>query len=179
VRPPAPDVFGAVALPANSKSPPPEWDNLRSASLEDASGPWTAMLAGMTGPPDQNTLAVVNRWVNGQVRYVDDVGGDQWSAAITTLTQKTGDCEDFAIAKMALLEKLGVSDDDMFLIIVRERMRAIDHAVLAVRRNGKMYILDNRTDRLLTDDLVTDYLPTLSYSGPFTWIYGTRLDSGR
>ncbi len=41
-----------------------------------------------------------------------------------------------------------------------------------------MYILDNRTDRVLADTVVTDYMPMLGYSGPFAWIYGQQVAQG-
>ena len=90
------------------------------------------------------------------------------------MLQGFGDCEDFSIAKMALLRMVGIPDDDMFLVLLRDRHRRIDHAVLAVRRDGRTWVLDNRTDKLLPQEQVADYAPTMSFSGPFMWIYGQR-----
>jgi predicted transglutaminase-like cysteine proteinase len=173
-RPDAPDVFGEAAVPVRSKLPGSEMARLTVDSLADAAGPWTEMLDQAKALADGERLDRVNRWVNWHVRYVDDPAGDHWSPAADTLRRGSGDCEDFAIAKMALLERLGIPAKDMFLIIVRPAHGRIDHAVLLVRQAGRMVILDNRTDMLLPEARVYDYAPLLSYNGPFVWIYGSR-----
>lgn len=175
VRPPAPDLFGKVALPVRVKAPAAEWYRLAGPSLDSVQGPWTAFFqpGGKAGWSDP--LVAVNRWVNGYVRYLDDANGDRWASAADTLRYRIGDCEDFAIAKMALLQHMGIPADDMFLIVVRPMQGRGDHAVLAVRREGVTYILDNRTDRVLSDRQVTDYQPMLGYNGPFTWVYGRQV----
>ena len=180
VRPPAPDLFGKVAVPVRVKAPVAEWYRLAGPSLDGVQGPWTTLFqptGAKAGWPDP-LLVAVNRWVNGYVRYIDDANGDHWASAAQTLRYRIGDCEDFAIAKMALLQRAGVSVDDMFLIVVRQMQSRGDHAVLAVRREGVTYILDNRTDRVLADRQVADYQPVLGYSGPFTWVYGRQMANG-
>jgi len=47
-------------------------------------------------------------------------------------------------------------------------------ALLAVNRNGRLHVLDNRTDKVLPADAIADYTPILSFSGPFAWTYGKR-----
>jgi len=178
VRPPAPDLFGKVALPVRAKPLAADWEHLAGPSLDGAEGAWQAFLVQAGQAPRGAVLGLVNRWVNGSVRYVEDRGGDRWAPAAETLRNRVGDCEDFAIAKMALLERLGIPADDMFLVVVREAYNRGEHAVLAVRRDKAMYILDNRTDRVLADTVVTDYMPMLGYSGPFAWIYGQQMAQG-
>ena len=178
VRPSAPDLFGKVALPVRARPLAADWEHLAGPSLDGVEGAWGTFLEQAAQAPRGAALGLVNRWVNGQVRYMEDRAGDRWAPAADTLRDRVGDCEDFAIAKMALLERLGVPADDMFLVVVREAHGAGDHAVLAVRRDDAMYILDNRTDRVLADTVVTDYLPMLGYSGPFAWIYGKQVAQG-
>ncbi|MBU3992690.1 MAG: transglutaminase-like cysteine peptidase [Alphaproteobacteria bacterium] len=178
VRPPAPDVFGASALAVGSRMVNAQWTAVRGASLAGVSGTWTELLDQANTITHGEPLEMVNRWVNWHVRYVDDQGGDRWAPAAETLGSRQGDCEDFAIAKMALLAELGIPADDMFLVLVRERRRPLDHAVLIVRRAGRTWVLDNRTDALLAAGAVTDYTPRMSFSGIFAWTYGYR-DAGR
>jgi len=175
VRPSAPNIFGSFAVPLGSTRLDARWNEARRASLEGVDGPWNALIAVAGQVPDRDPLPLVNRWVNEHIRFVDDQGADSWSDAANTLIRGTGDCEDYAIAKMALLQRLGVPADDMFLVIVRDRLRQADHAVLAVRRDGAMRVLDNRTDMILTAEQITDYRPALSYNGPFAWIYGYQI----
>ncbi len=175
VRPPPPDLFGMAALAVTavpvSRN---KWDSARGVNLADVEGSWSELLAQITDPVTPETLDRVNMWVNWHVGFRDDPGADEWSDAVTTFTRGYGDCEDYAIGKMALLAASGVPSDDMFLVLLRDR-KAQDHAVLAVRLSGTIHVLDNRTDRLLTADQIADYTPTLSFSGPFAWTYGVRL----
>lgn len=172
VRPPAPHIFGALAVPVGARALNPQWAAISTASLDNVSGIWTELVDQADRIPPEEIVPTVNRWVNWNVRFADDSGADNWSAAADTLIRGTGDCEDFAIAKMALLLRMGIPKDDMFLVIVREKRHLVDHAVLAVRRHGTMQILDNRTDKVLPAAQISDYNPTLSYSGAFAWIYG-------
>lgn len=172
VRPEAPSLFRMTALPVGgSMAPTHKWDAARLARLTVQAGPWNAMLAEAMASPSRDPLLTVNNWVNWNLRYSNDARGDQWSSAPATLTRGYGDCEDFALAKMALLEKLGVPSHEMYLVVLRDRQE-VEHAILAVKRGGRLMVLDNRTDRVLPSELVHDYRPIVSYSGPFSWIYG-------
>ena len=172
VRPPAPSLFRMVALPiGNGANSMLKWDEAREVDLVAQSGPWDEFLAQANRVTSGNPVAMVNQWVNWRVRYENDRGGDQWTSAPATLTRGYGDCEDFALAKMALLKALGVPADDMYLVLLEDRQRT-EHAVLAVRQDERLLILDNRTDKVLPASMVSDYTPTFGYSGPFAWTYG-------
>jgi len=175
VRPPAPNLFRMTALPIGNMPSLQKWERARAGGLADREGPWSELLAQANEVTGGNPLDMVNTWVNWHVRYQDDAGQDEWADALSTLERGAGDCEDFAMTKMALLSALGVPADDMFLVVLRDR-RNSDHAVLAVRRNGRFYILDNRTDRLQPADEIADYTPVVSFSGEFAWTYGARLE---
>jgi hypothetical protein len=56
-----------------------------------------------------------------------------------------GDCEDYAIAKYAVLIQLGVPSDDLRLLVVYDRDSLENHAVTALRFEQRWLILDNRT----------------------------------
>ena len=146
-------------------------------SLDDRRGLWDELLLEAKGQTGEPLLDMVNRWVNSHLRYLEDRYGDHWADARDTLRNGYGDCEDYAIAKMALLAKLGIADNDMFLVVLRDRQQ-LDHAILAVRMGGEMFVLDNRTDMLRRAEEIDEYLPTLSYSGTFGWTYG-RSAAGR
>ena len=57
--------------------------------------------------------------------------------------QLGGQCRDYAVAKYARLYDLGVADADMGLTAVRIRKTGELHAVLVVRHQGRVYVLDN------------------------------------
>src|SRR5690606_38495179 len=62
-------------------------------------------------------LAMVNRAVNGAIRYKSDAGNwgveDKWATPAEMALAGTGDCEDYAIAKMWMLRALGFSEDQL------------------------------------------------------------------
>ena len=129
-----------------------------------------------TGQPAQATIAAVNSWANAKIRYVEDRQlygqADYWADAKTTLSRRAGDCEDIAIAKMALLAGAGVRREDMYLTIARDLVRNADHALLVVKSEGRFWLLDNNTDRVLDASAANDYRPILSYSARGKWLHG-------
>ena len=108
-------------------------------------------------------LGEVNRAINLAIRPMSDLANygevDFWSSPLMTLTKRAGDCEDYAIAKMAALRAAGVPSEDLRLVILRETARAEDHAVLAVRLQERWLVLDNRMLVMLTDTQITNYWP--------------------
>ena len=93
-------------------------------------------------------LGEVNRALNLAIRPMSDEAQhglpDFWSSPLATLTSGVGDCEDYAIAKYVALQEAGVSQADLKLVIVHDRQFSEDHAVLAVRFEGRWRMLDNR-----------------------------------
>jgi len=147
-----------------------QWNRVRRGSL-------SAGLAGVErGHPGQAVLVAVNAWANARIRYVEDRElygqADYWADAKTTLKRRAGDCEDIAIAKMALLASAGVRREDMYLTIARDLARNVDHALLVVKSEGRYWLLDNNIDRLLDASEANDYRPILSYSSTGKWLHG-------
>jgi predicted transglutaminase-like cysteine proteinase len=151
-----------------------EWNRVRSGGL--SSRATTAMLASAGEVSQLARLQAVNSWMNAKIRYVEDRElygrSDYWASAGETLRRQAGDCEDIAIAKMQALAALGIARDAMYLTIVRDTVRAADHAVLVVRSEDKAWILDNNTDRLLDAGESHDYRPILSFSDSRKFIHG-------
>lgn len=99
---------------------------------------------------DRARIDRVNAMVNNAVRYVSDYAqhgvADRWTAPLATFAAGQGDCEDYAIAKYALLREAGVAENDLRLLLVKDRAVRQDHAVLAVRLDARWLVLDNRRD---------------------------------
>ena len=149
-----------------------QWNRVRGGSL-------SAGLAGVgkgSNRPGRAVLAAVNTWANTKIRFVEDRQlygqADYWADAKSTLKRRAGDCEDIAIAKMALLAGAGVRREDMYLTIARDLARNADHALLVVKAEGRYWLLDNNTDRLLDASAANDYRPILSYSAGGKWLHG-------
>ena len=113
-------------------------------------------------------LEAVNSYVNARVRFVDDRvqfgTADRWMAPSETLTRGRGDCEDFALAKRAMLRAAGVAEKDLYLVVLKDLSRRADHAVLVVRAAGRFLVLDNGTDRIVDSSDVQDYKPVLTFA---------------
>ncbi len=108
-------------------------------------------------------LGEVNRAINLAIRPMSDLANygevDVWASPLMALTRGAGDCEDYAIAKMAALKAAGVPAQDLRLVILRETARVEDHAVLAVRLNERWIVLDNRMLVMLSDTEIRNYRP--------------------
>ena len=108
-------------------------------------------------------LGRINRAVNLSIRPMSDWAQygveDYWSSPLETLSNGAGDCEDYAIVKYVALRESGIVPDDLRLVIVRDIKDQTNHAVLAVRYEGKWLILDNRTLFMVDAEEVRHYYP--------------------
>jgi len=122
-------------------------------------------------------LGAVNRAVNLAIRPMSDLANygevDVWSSPLATLARGAGDCEDYAIAKMAALKAAGVPAADLRLVILRELARDEDHAVLAVRLGARWVVLDNRMLVMLSDTQIANYRPIYVADDSGVRAYGT------
>ncbi|MCW1430681.1 transglutaminase-like cysteine peptidase [Novosphingobium sp. JCM 18896] len=176
------DYLGSRRLAVRHTAFDRQWDRVRHGSVSQAFVRQIAATSQSAG--DEAMLQAVNSWTNRHVRYVEDSKlygrSDYWAGAQATLERGAGDCEDIAIAKLALLNALGVPRSDVFLTIARDRARNADHALLVVKRGGRYWLLDNGTDRVLDASSSYDYQPIMSFSGDRKWLHGfagTRLSA--
>jgi predicted transglutaminase-like cysteine proteinase len=104
-----------------------------------------------------------NRAVNTAIRYVGDYAqhgeADRWSTPLATFATAKGDCEDYAIAKYAVLREAGFAPDQLRLVLVRDRAVRQDHAVLVARLDERWLILDNRRSELIEDTDASNFTP--------------------
>jgi predicted transglutaminase-like cysteine proteinase len=108
-------------------------------------------------------IGIINRAINLAIRPMSDLTQwgviDRWSAPLVTLTTGFGDCEDYAIAKYVALTEAGVAAEDVKLVIVRDLAVGGEHAVVAVRVDGRWIILDNRWLTLVEDSQLRQIIP--------------------
>lgn len=103
-------------------------------------------------------LQAVNARIN-KVPYVLDTvnyGVPDYWATPEEFYMRGGDCEDYAIAKMAALHGYGLPLRSMKMILVT-RPDGMEHAMLSVRLNKKIYLLDNLNDMLHSPEYLTGY----------------------
>lgn len=117
----------------------------------------------------------VNELVNRLLTYREDSAlyetAEYWASPFETLTHSAGDCEDFAILKYALLRDLGVADDDMRIVVLRDAALRQFHAVLSVRHKGQWLILDNRFARVRFERDLPHYKPLYSVNAAGEWTH--------
>lgn len=175
ISPDRPDVFNSVALPINRTSLDRRWRKASSGLIGGEPASYAARLAHLD-PIEK--LEAINRYVNARVRFVDDIKQygvtDRWTTAAETLRRGRGDCEDYALAKLQLLRRAGFAEQDLYFVILRDALRRADHAVLVVRAEGRLLVLDNGTDRLIDSHAMPDYRPIFTFSGDRAWTHGYR-----
>lgn len=178
VSPDRPDIFDSVALPVGHTPLDGRWHSIARSTVSGAAGAFAASLAERN---ESARLDAVNIYVNHRVQFVDDIRqygvADRWSAAADTLARGRGDCEDYAIAKMAMLRRAGFAEHNLYLVILRDLVRRADHAVLVVRSEGHFRVLDNGTDRVLDSNEIHDYRPILTFNVARTYTHGYRRET--
>lgn len=118
-------------------------------------------------------LKRVNTSANGLIEHRDDdvVYGeeDYWATPAESL-MGYGDCEDFAILKYVTLRELGFTHDQLRIVIVWHSTRQIGHAVLTVKLNDRIYVLDSLSAGVKVHSEVSHYEPVYSLNRTNQWL---------
>jgi predicted transglutaminase-like cysteine proteinase len=121
----------------------PRWQTVKDAQVVPP--------AGLGAVPQD-----VNKWVNQWVRYVPDkAGADYWQPPEETMKKGTGDCEDFALLKRALLIAGGWPKEGIAFVLVNDLIMHSGHAFIIVGHK----VLDSRTNVMIDVDRALDYAP--------------------
>jgi predicted transglutaminase-like cysteine proteinase len=140
---------------------------------------WEAMLRSQEGRPLREQITAVNRFVN-QWPYRTDAENygvsDYWAAPLEFLA-RSGDCEDYAIAKYVSLRRLGVEPERLRIVVLRDVLRDLPHAVLSVHLDGDVLILDNVTDAVLPHGRIAHYSPYYSVNEASRWVHVPPADT--
>lgn len=115
----------------------------------------------------------VNALVNRMLSYQEDdqlwQTSEYWASPAETLSKRAGDCEDYAILKYALLRELGIKDEDMRIVVLRDKAVRQYHAVLTVRHKNKWLVLDNRFSRVRFERDLPHYQALYSVNASGEW----------
>ena len=104
-------------------------------------------------------LGETNRAINLAIRAANDGMDDVWSSPLETFASGTGDCEDYAIAKLAALRLAGIPAEDLRIVVVRDARAGEEHAVAAAKLDGRWLMLDNRRMAMVEDGAARSYQP--------------------
>jgi len=173
--PTRPDIFNSIAMPIDRAPFDDRWDRVASASF---GGRAARFAAALQHRDERARLEAINAYVNARVAFTDDIRqfgvADRWSAASFTLSRGRGDCEDYALAKLAMLRRAGFADRDLYFVVLKDLARRADHAVLVVRSGGRFLVLDNSTDALVDSAAIRDYRPILTFTAGQRFTHGYR-----
>jgi predicted transglutaminase-like cysteine proteinase len=186
-------VFRSVAVPVSSFPAARNWKAVRpSVEAPDfmncdgrtdcvSVGDLRRSIESVSASDLSSKLDAINRTVNRLVRYVPDARNygsmDVWASPGETLSRGDGDCEDYAILKMAALREAGVPMRDMSVVVVRDTRRNLFHAVLSVKSADGYLILDNLSGRVMSDRDLHSYIPLYSVGAAGAWIHGYHRDA--
>lgn len=127
-------------------APSRAWESqIASASVDpiDEAIRQTGLVPGE--PVTRAGLARLNQWANQAIHYRSDRRAwnmtDYFQTPLETLVLRSGDCEDYAILKAAILQRLGIAADALAYQPVRTSgilgLGSASHMVLTVRLPGE------------------------------------------
>lgn len=137
---------------------------------------WEDFLVENSGSDDWNNINKINHFVNTHVSYQSDLllwgKEDYWASPAETIGRGRGDCEDFAIAKFFSLLALGIPEEKLRLMYVRQLQVDEPHMVLIYFENKKAIplVLDNFNPRILPANKRPDLKPIYSFNGSGLWM---------
>jgi predicted transglutaminase-like cysteine proteinase len=132
---------------------------------------WRRFLEEIRNSDRWGQLIAVNAFMNTR-RYMPDERNwgvkDYW-ATPGEFMARSGDCEDYAIAKYISLKELGWAEGDLRVVVVRDSILKVAHAVLVAFYGGRTWVLDNQTSRVKETVDVRHYQPVFSINETAWW----------
>ncbi|MEQ8355942.1 MAG: transglutaminase-like cysteine peptidase [Kiloniellaceae bacterium] len=134
---------------------------------------WREVAAAAKGKPQLESFKVVNSYFNRWPYKLDQeiYGVSEFWATPREFMKRSGDCEDYSIAKFFVLRDLGFPNDKMRIVILKDQIRRIGHAVLAIYALGDILILDSLTDLIFSHKKYQHYLPQYSMNETTRWAH--------
>lgn len=93
---------------------------------------------------------------------------DYWETPLQFL-DRSGDCEDYAIAKYMTLRELGFSPEEMRIVILKDSNINLMHAILVVSHNGRALVLDNYIPQVTESTRIRHYHPIYAINENRWW----------
>lgn len=183
-------LFGSKEFRADSLKGLPQWQRVLrvmreqrqafercAASAEACATPmhkaWREMLQSAKGLDRAGRLKAVNGFFNRIPYRLDSevYGTNEYWATPQEFMARSGDCEDFAIAKFFALRQLGFDARQLRVVILWDEIRNIGHAVLAVYRADEILILDNLSGLIVSHERYKHYIPQYSMNESSRWAH--------
>ncbi|HVJ32331.1 MAG TPA: transglutaminase-like cysteine peptidase [Terriglobia bacterium] len=176
-----PKLFGSYELQSANMQKFPKWNSMlarwkNGAPCESSTCTtkgWNDLINRLKGQDLATQMREVNREMNLHP-YILDINNwgseDYWETPFEFL-KKSGDCEDYAIAKYMALRALGVPIDDMRVVALRDLNLQLGHAVLVVYVNNVPMMLDNQISSVVPANSIKHYQPVYSINEHNWWLH--------
>ncbi len=134
---------------------------------------WAQLRQRAEGKSPRELLRLVNSFWNSWPYREDQAnwGRQDYWAAPAQFLKKSGDCEDYAIVKYFTLKELGIAPDSMRIVILRDTIRNLAHAVLVVYLDDEAYVLDNLSNVVQPHTRLRNYSPQYSVNEHGRWTH--------
>lgn len=134
---------------------------------------WSALYKKLSSASKMEQVKGVNSYFNKWPYRLDkgNYGVRDYWASPPEFLRKSGDCEDFAIAKFYGLKELGFTEQEMRVVALKDTIRNIGHAVLVVYLNDEALVLDNQTNMVLSHSRYKYYRPYYSVNSSYRWMH--------
>jgi predicted transglutaminase-like cysteine proteinase len=183
-------LFGTLEFTGSSLQALPQWRRILDAMAQESSDMvrCTADSAKCTSPAlrswrelqlqaqsqgRMDKLHIINQFFN-RWPYKSDAeafGRREYWASPTTFMSRSGDCEDYAIAKYFALRQLGFDKEELRIVVLYDRIRNVGHAVLAVYDGDDILILDSLSNFITTHTRYRHYIPQYSMNETTRWAH--------
>ncbi|WP_343564990.1 transglutaminase-like cysteine peptidase [Kiloniella sp. b19] len=134
---------------------------------------WRAIVTAARAMSRKEKLIAVNKFFNRWPYKLDRevYGVSEYWAGISEFMRRSGDCEDYSIAKYYALKELGFKESELRIVILKDRIRNIGHAVLAVYEPNDILILDSLSNLILSHKKYKHYVPQYSMNETTRWAH--------
>lgn len=183
-------IFGSLAFRSGSLKALPQWVRvLKKIKAErhiyqvcdkdvrkcpfPAVAAWRAMERSVKGLKPLEQLREVNDFINKWPYRTDreNYGVEDYWASPLQFLRRSGDCEDYAIIKYVTLRQLGFPASKLRIVVVRDTLRGVPHAILAVYLKHTILVMDSLFDAILPDTQITFYFPEYAVNETAKWAY--------
>lgn len=137
---------------------------------------WLTFIDNTANKSEWQKIHLVNDFFNNNIKYMSDEElwqqADYWATPLESLGVGMGDCEDYVIAKYFTLIALGVPEDKIRFMYVRQRTVDQPHMVLIYFEKPDQipFVLDNFNTKLLPASRRADLRPIYSFNGQGLWL---------
>ncbi|ALS33337.1 hypothetical protein PTRA_a2225 [Pseudoalteromonas translucida KMM 520] len=137
---------------------------------------WLKFIDASIDKNEWRQVHLVNNFFNKHIKYKTDNElwnkNDYWATPIESLGVGMGDCEDYVIAKYFTLIALGIPEEKIRFMYVRQHTINQPHMVLIYFPEADQipFVLGNFNTQLLPANKRNDLTPIYSFNGQGLWL---------